>query len=162
MGKGHRLVIVTTAAAILAVVSVGFAVAQGSRGARPGGEEIHVVGGPGGGLEFFDFAHDGLTLGDRLTVVGPLLNEDQTRRVGTGYLDCWLGARVLKEGNPYVCTHILHFADGDITTKGLDPHGASDVFFAVTGGTDAYEGASGQAEYIDGDTQTDIIIRLDE
>ena len=82
--------------------------------------------------------------------------------MGTSYLDCWVGASVLQEGSPYVCDYVLKFKDGNITTQGLDPHGVSDVFFSLTGGTGAYEGATGQAEYIDSETQTDIIITLDE
>jgi len=34
---------------------------------------------------------------------------------------------------------------GSITMQGLDPHGPSDVLMAITGGTDAYAGATGQA-----------------
>jgi hypothetical protein len=61
---------------------------------------------------------------------------------------------------PYVCTYVLRFHDGSITMQGLDPHGPSDVLFAITGGTGAYAGATGQARYVDSDTQTDIYIDL--
>lgn len=44
-------------------------------------------------------------------------------------------------------------------TEGLDPKGVSDTFFAVTGGTRRYVGASGEAEYIDS-SRTDIYITL--
>jgi hypothetical protein len=163
MGKARRLVILVAAVVVLATLTVGFALAQGRRPLAPrSAGSIHVVNGAGGSLQFFDFANDGLTLGDRLAAFGPLLNADQTKRVGTGYLDCWVGDDTLDQGSPYVCTNILRFKDGStITTQGLDPHGVSDVFFAVTGGTGAYEDATGQAEYIDSESQTDIYIYLD-
>jgi hypothetical protein len=88
------------------------------------------------------------------------VNEDQTERVGTAYLDCWVGAATLQIGRPYVCTHVLKLQDGSITTQGIDPRGRSDVLFAITGGTGAYAGATGQAEYVDSETQTDIFIDL--
>jgi hypothetical protein len=97
-----------------------------------------------------------------LAVKGPIFNEDRSQQVGTYFLDCWIGSAILEDGSPYVCAEVLSLRDGTITTQGLDPHGLSDVFFAVTGGTGAFEGASGQAEYVDTDTQTDIIIELDE
>lgn len=53
-------------------------------------------------------------------------------------------------------------APGVGTTEGLDPHGLSDVFFSITGGTGAFKDIEGQAEYIDTASQTDIIIRLDD
>jgi hypothetical protein len=34
------------------------------------------------------------------------------------------------------------------------------VLFAITGGTGAYAGATGQARYVDSETQTDIYIDL--
>ena len=157
---GKRLVIAAAMLAVLAATA-GVALAQTGHGStRPSGQ-IHVVlPSTGGHVEFFDFNGDGLSLGDRLASVGPIVDESQTHRVGTSYLDCWVAGAQLLDGSPYDCTNVLRFADGTINTQGLDPHGLSDVFFAVTGGTGAYEGASGQAEYID-TTQTDIIISLD-
>ena len=155
-----RMLVVAAALAVSATTMVGLAVAQTGSAARPNGR-IHVVaGGGGGGLKFLDFDNDGLTLGDRLAGFGPLLNEDQTKRVGTQYLDCWVGDEFLLEGSPYVCTSVLKFKAGSITTQGLDPHGLSDVLFAITGGTGAYAGATGQARYVDSETQTDIYIDL--
>jgi hypothetical protein len=149
--------------ALLATVTLGFAVAQASqRGDGRSGEPIHVVTGAGGLVKFNDFDEDGLTIGDRLNTVGPLLNADGGERVGTSYMDCWLGDRVLLDQSPYVCTYVLKFRTGSITTQGLDPHGTSDVLFSVTGGTGAYRGATGHARYVDGETQTDIYIFLDQ
>ena len=155
-----RWTLVAATGAMLAVTMVGLAVAQTGNAAPPNGT-IHVVaGGGGGGLKLLDFDNDGLTLGDRLAAFGPLLNEDQTKRVGTQYLDCWVGDEVLLDGSPYVCTSVLKFKAGSITIEGLDPHGPSDVLFAITGGTGAYAGATGQARYVDSETQTDIYIDL--
>jgi hypothetical protein len=158
--KRKRVLVVAAVLAVSATMMVGLAVAQTGNAAPPKGTIHVVVPSTGGHSQLFDFAGDGLTLGDRLAAVGPLMNEDQTERVGTGYLDCWVGAGTLQTGSPYVCTHVLRFHDGSITTQGLDPHGLSDVLFAITGGTRAYAGATGQAQYVDSETQTDIYIDL--
>jgi Allene oxide cyclase barrel like domain len=163
--RRKRFVVAGAVVATLATTMVGLAVAQtgsGAGAARTVGDTLHVVlPATGAHVEFLDFAGDGLTLGDRLAAVGPIMNADQSVRVGTSYLDCWVGDARLEDGSPYVCTNVLKFRDGNITTEGLDPHGLSDVFFAITGGTGAYEGASGQAEYTDSESQTDITIELD-
>ena len=161
---GKRALMVAAIVAVLAAATVGASLAQaGSATASRSGDVIHVVlSATGSHVQFFDFEGDGLTLGDRLAVTSPMLNVGQTERVGTSYGDCWVGAVRLKEGSPYVCSNILRFKDGTITTEGLDPHGVSDVFFSITGGTGAYQDLEGQAEYIDTATQTDIIITLDD
>jgi hypothetical protein len=160
---GKRVLIVAAVVVVLATAAVGISLAQaGSATASRSRHTIHVVvPTTGGHSQFFDFNGDGLTLGDRLAAVAPMLNVGQTERVGTAYGDCWVGALRLHEGSPYVCSYILKFKRGTITTEGLDPHGASDVFFSITGGTGAYQDIGGQAEYIDTEPQTDIIIRLD-
>jgi hypothetical protein len=155
-----RMLVVAAVLAVSATTMVGLAVAQTGNAARPNGTIHVVIPSTGGHSQFFDFAGDGLTLGDRLAAVSPIVNEDQTERVGTSYLDCWLGAGTLHIGRPYVCTYVLRFQDGSITTQGLDPHGPSDVLFAITGGTGAYAGLTGQAQYVDSETQTDIYIDL--
>jgi hypothetical protein len=156
-----RVLMVVAIVAVSATTMAGLAMAQTGNATRPNGT-IHVVTGSSGGTDqFLDFAGNGLTLGDRLAVVYPILNEDQTERVAKGYLDCWVGAPKLLDNSPYVCTNILKFHDGIIITQGLDPHGLSDVLFAITGGTGAYVGATGQARYVDSETQTDIYIELD-
>ncbi len=160
---GKRIAIAATTMAVLTALTVGFALASSSKaGPRTTGEEpIHLVI-PAAPvlLKFNDFDHDGLTLGDTLTAVEPLLDASQSQRVGTAYAECIVAGKVLREGTPLDCTYVLKLKDGTITTQGLDPHGPSDVFFAVTGGTGAYEGATGQAEYID-TAVTDIYIYLD-
>ena len=155
-----RMRVVVAVLAVSATTMVGLAVAQTGNAARSN-ETIHVVvPSIGGHNELLDFAGDGMTLGDRLAGVGPMMNEDQTERVGTAYLDCWVGPARLQNGRPYVCTSVLRFQHGSITTQGLDPHGLSDVLFAITGGIGAYAGATGQAQYVDSETQTDIFIDL--
>jgi hypothetical protein len=120
---------------------------------------IHLVIPTTGEVKFNDFDHNGLTLGDTLTVVSPLFDKSHSRRMGTAYGECTVAGRHLLEGTPYDCTYVLKLRRGTITTQGLDPHGRSDVFFAITGGTGAYAEARGQAEYID-TSVTDIIIKL--
>jgi hypothetical protein len=134
----------------------------GGRGVRAHkGRVIHLVVPTPGQVKFNDFDHNGLTLGDTLTVVSPLFEQGRTERMGTAYGECIVAGRRLIDGTPYDCTYVLKLKHGTITTHGLDPHGPSDVTFAVTGGTGVYAEASGQAEYID-TSVTDIIIRLHE
>jgi hypothetical protein len=154
-------VIVVASTAMLAALTVGIALASTGPGAGgPSDDTIHVVFGPGSHDEFLDFNGDGLGLGDRFAAVGPLLDESQTERIGTAYLDCLIVSRVL-EGGAFDCTYVLKLKDGDITTHGIDPHGPSDVLFAVTGGTGAFREARGQARHIDTDV-ADILIELDD
>jgi hypothetical protein len=157
---GKRLVMAALAVVMLAATTAGLAWAQGGTSTGPSDASIHVVLGPDSHVQFFDFDHDGLGLGDRLAGVGPLFDQTQTKRVGTSYMDCLIVSRTLPlNGGTFDCTYILKLADGDITTQGIDPHGPSDVLFSVTGGTGAYREATGQAEYID-TSVTDIIISL--
>ena len=145
--------------AALVFTTVGIAVAQDRAAGRPAGGLIHLVFDPQGREQFLDFEQDGLGFGDRLTAVGQLLDQTQTHRMGFAYLDCVIVSRVL-EGGTFDCTYVLKLPGGDITTQGIDPKGPSDVLFSVTGGTRAYRGASGQAQYIDTDLSV-IIIDLD-
>ncbi len=159
---GRRSTIVAVVVMVLGLTTAGLALAQSRRGATRSREDVmHVVLSPDAHIQLFDFNGHGFGLGDRLASVGPILDGSGNTRVGTSYADCWVGDKTLVEGSPYVCTYVLRLGDGEIMTEGLDPHGPSDVLFAVTGGTGAYDGASGQAEYID-TTQTDIYIHLDE
>jgi len=155
----RRVVMVVLVVMALAGATVGVALAQGRGTAGRPGETIHLFTGTGGHDTFLDFANDGLGFGDRLVAVSPLLDESQTRKVGTAYADCVIVSRV-QLGGTYDCTYVLELNGGDITTHGIDPQGASDVLFAVTGGTGVYRGASGQAQYVDTDI-TEINIDLD-
>ena len=156
----RRLVTLLTVAAAVAAVTVGIAAAQSARGAAGSAQQdIHVVTGPGP-VEFLDFGQDGFGLGDRLAAVSQLLDEHGMHRVGTSYLDCWIASPRLQDQSPLDCTYVLKLRGSDITIQGIDPHGLSDVFFSVMGGTGQFVGASGQAELIDSATRTDIIITL--
>ena len=150
-----RWALVAATGAVLAMTMASLAIAQ-TRGGAAG--TLHVVLSDGH-AQNLDFAGDGMGLGDRLAGVGPILNEDQSERVGTSYLDCWVGAGILEDGKPWVCIYTLKFGDGIITAQGLDPRGPSDVYLAVIGGTGAYVGATGQAHFIDTDV-TDVYIDL--
>jgi hypothetical protein len=159
MSKRYGLIVAALLVVAVAVAGVGVALASPSNGKPVTPGPIHVVLGPEAHIQFFDFANNGLTLGDRLASVGPMFDATQTKHMGTAYADCWVGGKVLADETPYVCDYVLDFGKGEIMTHGLDPHGASDVFFAITGGTGVFEGASGQAEYIDTDV-TDVYINL--
>lgn len=156
----RRALAMAAIVAVAGAATVGVGLAQAGEASAPGnGGVIHLVVPTTGQVKFNDFDHDGVTLGDTLTVVSPLFDRSQTRRMGTAYGECVVAGRRLLEGTPYDCTYVLRLKRGTITTQGLDPHGSSNVFFAVTGGTGAYAEARGQAEYID-TSVTDIIIRL--
>ena len=159
MSKRVLAMAVFVAVAGAATIGVGLAQADQAHAPREGGVLHLVVPTAGPQVKFNDFDHNGLTLGDTLTVVAPLFDRSQTRRMGTAYGQCVVAGRRLLEGTPYDCTYVLKLKRGTITTQGLDPRGPSDVFFAVTGGTGAYAEARGQAEYID-TSVIDIIIRL--
>lgn len=156
-----RVLAMAAIAAMSGAATLGVGLAQAGEGSAPGKTVvIHLVVPTTGPLvKFNDFDHNGLTLGDTLTVISPLFDKSQTRRMGTAYGECIVAGRRLLEGTPYDCTYVLRLKRGTITTHGLDPHGRSDVFFAITGGTGAYAEARGQAEYID-TSVTDIIIKL--
>jgi hypothetical protein len=147
--------IVLTTVATMATMAV--MTAQATPRSSAGGT-IHVVLNGESHSTFFDFEHDGLGFGDRLVARSPLTNEGG-RRVGTGYLDCLIVTEV-QQGGKYWCRYVLNLRSGQITTEGLDPQGISDTFFSVTGGTGEYIAAGGQAEFVDGPTQTDIYISL--
>jgi allene oxide cyclase-like protein len=158
--NGKRWMLVAAAGAVLAMTMGSLALAQTrGRPARAAGTLHVVLGGTPAHVHFFDFERNGLGLGDRLAARGPILNEDQSARVGTSYLDCWIGSGMVEDGSPYVCTYLLTFADGSITVQGIDPHGVSDVYLAVLGGTGAYVGLTGEAHFIDTDV-TDVYIDL--
>lgn len=155
-----RVLAMAAIVVVSGAATVGVGLAQAGEASTPTKTGvIHLVIPTTGQVKFNDFDHNGLTLGDTLTVVSPLFELSQSRRMGTAYGECIVAGRRLLEGTPYDCTYVLKLKRGTITTHGLDPHGVSDVFFAITGGTGAYAEATGQAEYID-TSVTDIIIKL--
>jgi hypothetical protein len=57
-----------------------------------------------------------------------LLDAAQTDRVG-GFLECVVMNQITDDpaegpGGLYWCTYVLRLPDGDLTIRGLDPHGA--------------------------------------
>jgi hypothetical protein len=145
------------------LVLIGAAMVAGLLVVGPAAGEtvIHVIL-PGDGLtyKFVDLGHDGLRLGDRVAARGPLVDENESERVGTAHLECLVQRRIvgLSQGL-YNCTYVLNLADGDIILKGLDPRGEGVSEFAVLGGTGAYGTATGDATFTD-TANTDIVIRL--
>ena len=81
--------------------------------------------------------------GDLVMAISTLRNSEGAR-VGTEYLRCNLTgrARTFESAN-YECTSTQKFRDGTITYAGSVRLAAHEITVAVTGGTGAYDGASG-------------------
>lgn len=112
-----------------------------------------------------DFARQGLRLGDRVAARGPLLDPARTNQVGRAFMECVVMNKITDDpvGSPgglYWCTYVLRLADGDLTVRGLDPHGPGVYTFAVLGGTGVYAGAVGEATLTDSFDGTDFVIDL--
>ncbi len=129
---------------------------------------IHVVFGPQEDVKVVvdDRNRDGLRLGDRVVGRGPLLDEAQTDRVGTGHLECLVQRRIIDpDRGLWNCNYVLELTDGEIVLQGLDPRGPGEYEIAVLGGTGAYAGANGDATFTDvandATAYTDIVIRLE-
>lgn len=128
---------------------------------------LHLVFGPQEDVKtsFVDVNHDGLRLGDRAAARGPLLDETQTERLGTGYLQCLVHRRIIDpDRGLWNCNYVLELEGGEIVLQGLDPRGPGTYEMSVLGGTGAYAGATGDATFTDVGTDsvayTDIVIRL--
>ena len=126
---------------------------------------VHLVVDAGGKATFFDLHHDGLRLGDRIAARGPLVNEAQTERLGTVYIQCLVHRRIIEPNQGlWNCNYVLELADGEIMLQGLDPRGPGVYETAVLGGTGAYVGATGDATFTDvaseNEMYTDMVIRL--
>ena len=150
--------------AIIALVGITAAVWMSQHTAQAQ-TDVHVFWPAPAKLAFLDFDRQGLRLGDRLTVRGPLLDAARVERVGRGYMECVTMNRITDDpvegpGGVYWCTQVLRLADGDLTLKGIDPHGPGVATFAVLGGTGAYAGAVGDATMTDGSDGTDLVIDL--
>ena len=81
--------------------------------------------------------------GDLVMAISTLRNSEGAR-VGTEYIDCNLTgrARTFESAN-YSCTSTQKLRDGTITFAGNLRLAAREITVAVTGGTGAYDGASG-------------------
>ncbi len=128
---------------------------------------LHVVFGPQENIRdaFVDVNRDGLRLGDRLAGRGPLVDETQTERLGTAYLQCLVHRRIVDpDRGLWNCNYLLELPDGDLVLQGLDPRGSGDYEMSVLGGTGAYASATGDATFTDvgtgADAYTDMMIRL--
>ncbi len=128
---------------------------------------LHVIFGPQKDVRVasFDTNRDGFRLGDRIAGRGPVVDETQTERLGTGYLQCLVHRRILDpERGLWNCNYVLELTDGDIVLQGLDPRGPGVYEMSVLGGTGSFAGATGDATFTDvgsdADTYTDMVIRL--
>lgn len=112
-----------------------------------------------------DVHRDGLRLGDRIAGRGPLVDETQSERLGTAYLQCLVHRRIVDpDRGLWNCNYVLELADGDIVLQGLDPRGPGSYEISVLGGTGAYANATGDATFTDvgtdADAYTEMTIRL--
>lgn len=126
---------------------------------------LHLVAEPGRQLAVFDLHRDGLRLGDRIAARARVVDETQSDRLGTAYLQCLVHRRIIEPNQGlWNCNYVLELADGDIMLQGLDPRGPGVYEMSVIGGTGAYAGASGDATFTDvatdTDMYTDMVIRL--
>jgi hypothetical protein len=81
--------------------------------------------------------------GDVVMAVSSLRNTDGSR-AGTEYIDCTLTGRARTfESARYLCAGTHKLRDGTITYSGHLRLAAHELTIAVTGGTGAYDGASG-------------------
>src|SRR5687767_9718281 len=85
---------------------------------------LHLVSETGGRVAVFDLHHDGLRLGDRIAGRAPVVDESQTERLGTAYLQCLVHKRIIDPNQGlWNCNYVLELADGEIILQGLDPRG---------------------------------------
>jgi hypothetical protein len=156
----HRDVVRTWVAIALvsAVLGAGSSVTGAMAQNSSVASSIHLVWAGGPGTVTHNHGH-GLVLGDRFVAKGALTDHGTGQRVGTAYLDCVVVTHQLV-GGAFWCRWLLDLSGGNIMVEGLDPQGLSDTFFSITGGTHQYRAISGEAEFIDGQTGTDIYINL--
>jgi hypothetical protein len=100
--------------------------------------------------------------GDLIVSISTLRNVDGAR-VGKGYIACTLTgrARTFESAN-YECTGTNKLKDGSLTFAGNLRLAARELTVAVTGGTGAYDGATGTALVTDVDdstTKIDVALR---
>ena len=157
---GHRLPAVLIAGSVTVVLMLTGVVGAIIASAQGG---VHVVMTLDGAREtFLDFDDDGvLRLGDRVVTRAPLVEPAAPGdRVGTSFGEC-LAVRTITDGTGlWRCSYVLRLAGGTISLDGLDPRGPGAYVLAVTGGTGAYVGATGQAALTDTQRETDIQITL--
>lgn len=132
-----------------------------------GKTDLNLVFGPPSEVteRTLDYREDGLRPADRIQARGPLYDESRTTLMGTAYIDCVVHKRIVDPAKGlWGCNYVLELADGDIVVQGLDPRGPGAYKMAVLGGTGAYAGASGDADFNDvveeHDVSTHIAIHL--
>lgn len=114
-----------------------------------------------------DFDGDGrMERGDRVAVVGPLIDPATDATVGSVFWDCVVTTRVFRfeaRRGATFCTARVRLSGGDILVQGPDPASYGATTFAVTGGTGQYRDASGQADVLDAPNpdRTEITIDLE-
>jgi hypothetical protein len=146
-----------TAGAVALALATGVSVTAAATPKSAAGSTFHFSF-AGGVSATYNMKHQGAGFGDRLVSRGPI-SAETGGRIGTAYGDCLIVTHELESGT-FWCRYVLDLHNGQITTEGLDPHGVSDVFFSVTGGTGAYAGRPAEAEFVDSATRTDVYIHF--
>jgi hypothetical protein len=147
-----------TAGAVALALATGAGVTAAASPKSVAGSTFHFSL-AGGVVATYNMKHQGAGFGDRLVSRAPISAAGTGQRIGTAYGDCLIVTHELSSGT-FWCRYILDLHNGQIVTEGLDPHGVSDVFFSITGGTGAYAAKPGQAEFVDSTTQTDVYIHF--
>jgi hypothetical protein len=85
-----------------------------------------------------------ISTGDMVIFTNPEYDQSNTRRVGTFYARCIVvfGRRTF-ERSRFLCTGIVKLFDGTAVVEATFRGSEDPIVGAVTGGTGAYEGASG-------------------
>lgn len=157
MGRASRmsaLMVLATAAVLVATFGATVASSQ---------TEMHLIAGYSR-VTLVDVHEDGtMGPGDFIAARGPAFDETGETRLGSVYWDCMV-QRALDGDGLNVCDTVLKLEDGLIMLRGLDPQGAGEAPFAVTGGTGTYSTARGDGTWTDVQTDTgwvtDIVIHL--
>ena len=147
------------AALVVAVVAV---MGTATAGNSTASTELDLVIQPEGGASSFeDVEHDGPTIGDSVVARGPLWEGDT--QVGRFFLDCTVVSNKLAgtDKGLWRCTYLLELPDGDLIIEGLDPRGPGSSYFAVTGGTEAYRTARGDAVLTDTSEATELHLQIE-
>ena len=133
-----------TAVGLAAVAALGIAALIPSVGVSQG-ERTITLGSHSRSVKLADVAPRGrVSAGDTVVAINTL-TDTGGKRAGTGYLSCGVvkGAHTFETAT-YQCAGTEKLRDGTITYDGVVKLSARVARAAVTGGTGAYDGASGE------------------
>jgi hypothetical protein len=150
-----------TAVGLAAVAALGIAVVIPSVGQSQTPHTITLASHTKS-VKVVDLAPRGKSSAGDLLVSTSILRNTDGARVGTGYLTCNVTrrARTFESAN-FECAGTAKLNDGSITYAGNVRLAAKEITVAVTGGTGAYDGASGQfVNTSTGDSDSTQVITL--